>query len=92
MVIYSSIKVLQGTYETKNEYGEMTIFNFNSGKYYGLDKVGSFLWGEIKQGPLDVQELVDAVILKFEGDRATIINDINFLVEQLEKEGLVELM
>ena len=71
------------------DVGDGTVMlDLAKGAYYGLDGVGSFIWGQIAAGrPL--AEVVEAVVGEFEVERGVAERDLLALVEDLVAQGLV---
>ena len=70
--------------------GEAAILSLKTQNYYGLDPVGARVW-QLVQKPTTFAELRDTVIAEYEVDRAEIEADLHELLDQLEKEGLIEI-
>ena len=67
---------------------ETVMMSVNSGKYYGLDEIGSRIWELIKQ-PRSVSDLCDILLEEFEVDRKQCEKDVlDFLNELAEKKLL----
>ena len=74
------------THETID--GEAVIINLESGNYYSLVEVGSFVWGLLEKGASanEVQKLVFQI---YEGNAADIDRGVQELLVQLEQENLI---
>jgi len=70
---------------------EVAMLNLKSALYFGLDEVGAWIWQELKE-PRSAIELCDAVLDRFEVDKAQCQAHVLEFVTELEKAGLVELM
>ena len=68
--------------------GESVVLDLSSGRYFGLNGVGTRVWQLIGQGNA-VDGLIKAVAAEYEADEATIERDVLALVEELETRGLV---
>lgn len=68
--------------------GESVVLDLSSGRYFGLNGVGTRVWQLIGQGHA-VDGLIKAVAAEYEADEATIERDVLALVEELETRGLV---
>lgn len=69
--------------------GEAVILNLKNGSYYGLDVVGARIWGLIQE-PKTLSEVCDAILREFDVERARCERDLWELVQNLSREGLVE--
>lgn len=68
---------------------ETVIVNQNTGIYYSLDIVGSFIWNILLQG-VSLEEILNQVKQKFEADPRIIEKDIWNFVSQLVDENLIK--
>ncbi len=68
--------------------GETVILDPTSGRYFGLDGVGSRVW-DMLQEPTTVAAIVAAITSEFDVDEATCERDLRALLEDLEAKGLV---
>jgi hypothetical protein len=67
---------------------ETVILSMRDGHYYGLEGVGSRVWGMLGE-PREFGELVDTVVAEFEVDAGTAAVDLTALFVDLERRGLV---
>ena len=68
--------------------GESVVLDLSSGRYFGLNAVGTRIWQLIGQGET-VDGLLSAVTAEYDADVSTIERDVLALLEDLEKRGLV---
>ncbi|MFC1884949.1 PqqD family protein [Thermodesulfobacteriota bacterium] len=66
------------------------LLNLETGRYYTLNKVGTFIW-ELIDGKINTHDIIDRVIERFSVDRDVASNDVKALLESLREEGLIEL-
>jgi hypothetical protein len=70
--------------------GEAVILNLDTGTYFGLNAVGTRIWGLIEQhGRLDA--VLDELCREYDATPAQLEKDLLELVERLEDARLVEL-
>ena len=69
--------------------GESVILNIESGEYYGMKDVSTFVWSLLEE-PKRFGEICDAVLSAYEVDRATVEADIAELVDAMQAKGLVK--
>jgi Coenzyme PQQ synthesis protein D (PqqD) len=69
---------------------ESVILNMKNGSYYGLDPVGRRVWS-MMQTSQRIDELHKAMLEEFDVEPARCEQDLMELLEQLLKEGLIEL-
>jgi hypothetical protein len=70
--------------------GEAAILNLRSGVYYGLDRVGAWIWGLI-QTPRTVDEIAAAMLEAYDVDAERAERDLLSLLQDMEDGGLVEI-
>src|SRR5215813_5764676 len=74
------------THETID--GEAVIINLDSGNYYSLIDVGSFVWSLIEKGA-SASEVQHCVVQTYQGDEADIDRGVQELLAQLQQENLI---
>ena len=77
------------THETID--GEAVIINLDSGNYYSLVDVGSFIWGHIETGA-SAGELQNLVLQSYTGSASDIDRGVQDLLAQLQQENLIVLV
>jgi hypothetical protein len=73
---------------TRSVDDELVILDVPSGRFFGLNDVGSVIWDRLERDATHDQ-LVDAVVAVFDVDRETASVDVASLVDQLTDAGLV---
>ena len=68
--------------------GEAILINLANGIYYSMDKVGGLIW-EMVEGGHSLEEVVAAVVTRYEVDREQAEADVRRLAEELLQENLV---
>ena len=71
--------------------GETVMMSIESGKYYGLDEIGSRIWALIEK-PLLVAELCEVLVIEFEVDRDTCQQHVLEFLEEMRDEGIVTIL
>jgi len=74
------------THETID--GEAVIINLDSGNYYSLVDVGSFVWGLIEKGA-SASELRNVVLQSYQGNDSDVDRGVEELLAQLQQENLI---
>ena len=74
------------THETID--GEAVIINLDSGNYYSLVDVGSFIWGLVEKGA-STNELQDQVLQTYRGSPSDVDHGVQELLAQLQQENLI---
>jgi coenzyme PQQ synthesis protein D (PqqD) len=74
------------THETID--GEAVIINLDSGNYYSLVEVGSFIWGLIENGA-SVSEVQNLVLQAYDGNATEVERGLQELLTQLQQENLI---
>jgi hypothetical protein len=68
--------------------GETVILSFATGEYFGLDEVGSLIWGQIQQ-PISVDQICQAVLAEYDVDEAECYDDTVMLLDQMLSRQLI---
>lgn len=68
---------------------EIVILDVDSGRYFGLNEVGAFIWDRIEPG-VDRAELIAAVVAAYDVDTQQAEGDINDLLSDLTDRGLID--
>ncbi|HEX2123769.1 MAG TPA: PqqD family protein [Thermoanaerobaculia bacterium] len=67
---------------------EMVLLDFQSGMYYGLDPVGARIW-QLLAAEHSLGDVVQTILGEYDVAREEVERDIDRLVEELERRGLV---
>lgn len=67
---------------------ETVILEPETGEYYTLDAIGTFIVEQFQQGHSKI-EVIDLVLEKYQANKAEVANDIDELLEQMLKQGLL---
>jgi trimethylamine:corrinoid methyltransferase-like protein len=68
--------------------GESVVLDLSSGRYFGMNAVGTRVWQLIGQGER-VDALLRAVVAEYQADAPTIERDVLALLDDLATRGLV---
>jgi Coenzyme PQQ synthesis protein D (PqqD) len=68
--------------------GETIMVNLDTGSYYWLDPLASYLCGSIEDGA-SVEELLEEVTRRFPADRSDVEREVLQLVDRLAEENLL---
>ena len=74
------------THETID--GEAVIINLDSGNYYSLVEVGSFIWDLVEKGA-SASEVQNVVLQTYQGNTTDIDRGVQELLAQLQQENLI---
>ena len=74
------------THETID--GEAVIINLDSGNYYSLVDVGSFIWGLIDKGA-SASEVQNVILDTYQGDAGDVAQGVQHLLAELQQENLI---
>jgi Coenzyme PQQ synthesis protein D (PqqD) len=69
---------------------ESVILNLKDERYYGLDGVGTSMWGALTTSA-SIQAAYERLLNEYEVDGEVLRRDLTSLIEQLLARGLVEL-
>jgi len=70
--------------------GEAILINLSNGTYYSMDKAGGFIW-ELIEGRHSLEEMVAAIIARYEVSSSQAQADVERLAAELVEESLVRL-
>ena len=68
--------------------GEAVIINLDSGNYYSLVDVGSFIWGLVDKGA-SAGEVQNVILHTYQGDATDVDRGVQELLAQLQQENLI---
>ena len=74
------------THETID--GEAVIINLDSGNYYSLIEVGSFIWELVEKGA-SASEVLNLILQTYQGDARDLDRGVQELLTQLLQENLI---
>jgi hypothetical protein len=69
--------------------GESVLLNVRSGRYFGLDEVGTRMWSALTTAE-SLQAACEALLAEYDVDAERLQKDLQALVEKLAEHGLVE--
>ena len=70
--------------------GETVLLDLNSENYFGLDEVGTRIWQLIESSG-NLQEIYDTLLIEYEVEPEQLLEDMEQLLTDIEKAGLVSL-
>lgn len=70
---------------------EVVMMNIGTGKYYGMDVVGSRIWELVKK-KIQVKSLIDKLLEEYDVSEEECKNDVIEFLRQLESNNLVEVL
>ena len=68
--------------------GQTVLLDFKTGRYFGLNAVGTRLWALIAEGA-GIAPAIDAIAAEFDAPRDEIARDVEELVTELVTRGLL---
>jgi hypothetical protein len=68
--------------------GEAVILDLASGRYFGLNAVGTRIWTLLDAGT-PIEEIIQAVAEEYDADAEQIDRDVKALIEALSSRGLI---
>lgn len=71
-----------------SDQGELVLLNLSSGKFYGLDSIGSEIWIML-QNNNSIERIVKEICEKYEVNQEQAIKDVMQLIEGLKNNELV---
>jgi hypothetical protein len=70
--------------------GEAVILNLESGKYFGLDEVGTRMWVLLSEHGA-IEPVVSALLEEYEVEEEQLRADLSKLIDDLASHGLLQL-
>jgi len=70
---------------------EVVMMNIQSGKYYGMDAIGSRIW-ELINEKIQVQQVVDQLLEEYEVSEERCQSDVLEFLDELKENKLVEVL
>jgi hypothetical protein len=72
----------------RNLAGESVLLNIATGNYFGLDAVGTRMWNLLAEHQ-STEKVIEHLLLEYEVSESTLRIDLDGLVTQLQKKGLI---
>jgi len=69
--------------------GETVMMSIENGKYFGLDDIGSRIW-ELIEHPIEVSDLIDTLLERFDVDRETCERDVLKFLNELNEDRILQ--
>ena len=69
--------------------GEAVVINLTNTHYYSLNKTGTFIWGLLVGAERSLDDLVDAVAIRYGRTSAAVSADVRSVLDELTRENLV---
>lgn len=69
--------------------GQAVVLNLDSGRYYGLNEVGTVFWQGLEQGQ-SLNQITDLLLEQYDVERAELQQDLSELVTALKQRKLLE--
>lgn len=71
--------------------GVLGVLSPKAGNYYMFDEIGTDIWHRIESA-IKLESLVEVLTVEYDVDFETCIKDILPLLDELQREGLIELV
>lgn len=72
-----------------NEIGAETVMmSLDEGKYYGMNKTGSFIWKYLET-PLSFGELCDRLVAEFNIAKEKCVEEVSHFIEDMMRENII---
>ena len=68
--------------------GEAVILDLASGRYFGLNAVGTRIWA-LLEGGTPTDRIVEAIVDEYDADAQQIARDVRGLIDELTSRGLI---
>lgn len=67
---------------------EVVMMDMEKGKYFGVNKTGSYIWQLLEQ-PATIGELCDRLVADFGISKEQCTNELKPFIEQMQKENII---
>jgi hypothetical protein len=67
---------------------QIVMMDIESGRYLGLDDIGSVIWKRLET-PRTLGDLVDSLVEDYDAERAVITQDVRELLKEMATQGIV---
>jgi hypothetical protein len=67
---------------------QIVMMDIESGRYLGLDDIGSVIWQRLET-PRTFGDLVDSLVEDYDAERAVIAQDVRELLKEMAAQGIV---
>jgi hypothetical protein len=67
---------------------QIVMMDIESGRYLGLDDIGSVIWKRLET-PRTLGDLVDSLVEDYDAERAVIAQDVRELLKEMATQGIV---
>ena len=71
--------------------GEAVLLNIQTGRYFGLNEVGTSIWALIKK-PCAVSDVIEGLQREYDVEEGVLNNDVLAFLEDMEKRNLVHVL
>ncbi len=71
-------------------HDETVMMDIESGRYYGLDDIGSVIWRRL-EAPCRFGKLIDSLVAEYDADPAVIAEDVRKLLSIMAEHKVVTL-
>ena len=69
--------------------GQAVVLNLDSGRYFGLNEVGTVFWQGLEQGR-SLKQITESLLERYEVDRDVLERDLAELMTDLKQRNLLE--
>lgn len=86
--INKSIKIPEDILFQELSNGEVVFLNLDNESYYGLDNTGSIIWKELTSTQ-NIETAFNNLLVVFDVTPDKLKKDLNFLLNELNKNGII---
>jgi hypothetical protein len=84
------VKPVDDVVDTDLDAGEVVLLHLGSKQYFSLNATGGLIWKELKRGQT-LESIVRSVQQRYEVPEEKAAASVSALIDELAKEGLVEI-
>ncbi len=87
-IFNKSIKIPEDILFQELSNGEIVFLNLDNESYYGLDNTGSIIWKELTNTK-NIETAFNNLLELFDVSSDKLKNDLNFLLKELNENGII---
>ena len=68
---------------------EAALLNLDTGVYYGLDRMGAYIW-RLLSNPISVRKLQEQIVREYNADASVVEKDVTDFLNEMQSAGLID--
>ena len=71
-------------------HDEAALLNLDTGVYYGLDRMGAYIW-RLLSNPISVRNLQEQIVREYNADATVVEKDVTDFLNEMQSAGLIDI-